>query len=143
MSPYELQPKFLELTVLHITWKHVFIYSVCCGLMALPCLLQTGINWKSEPMTEKQIFVFRCDERAELGEPDSRRHVTEHLFLSACVRFDSRGTQMPLEIDVTDESVWAGAICWLLSTTDLWKPGQPGSTVRLTSFLPALLWRPC
>lgn len=48
------------------------------------------------------------------------------MFLSDSVRFDSHGTQMPLEIDVTtllDELVRAATICWLPSITGPWKQG--------------------
>lgn len=63
-----------------------------------------------ERVAQKEVFqIFLYSQRAKAMEAHPR-----HMFLSDTVKLDSRGTQMPLEIDVTtvlDESVWAAAIC--------------------------------
>lgn len=59
---------------------------------------------------ETKLFILQLSSAWRAGVIQAQRR---HMFLSDSVRFDSRGTQMPLEIDVTtflDESAEAATI---------------------------------
>lgn len=91
------------------------------------------LNWtfRSEYLWNKKLFPVSSPQQRRAWRAGVIQAQRRHMFLSDGVRFDSHGTQMPLEVDVTtllDESVEAATICWLPSITG---PVETGRAPRM------------
>lgn len=91
------------------------------------------LNWtfRSEYLWNKKLFPVSSPQQRRARRAGVIQAQRRHMFLSDGVRFDSHGTQMPLEVDVTtllDESVEAATICWLPSITG---PVETGRAPRM------------
>ena len=91
------------------------------------------LNWtfRSEYLWNKKLIPVSSPQQRRARRAGVIQAQRRHMFLSDGVRFDSHGTQMPLEVDVTtllDESVEAATICWLPSVTG---PVETGRAPRI------------